>query len=326
MKARFFLSFPGLVIAAMCLTPALHCEETPSVNETLSIRYVSVHGVLAVLGALASDTVAEDLSKVGKPIAATVGRTRINADPIANSLTFSGPADEVQRLKEQAAALDRKPEQIILCFSIGQWRLLQNGIPKDCAIGQFALSEVDLAKVRVDRNGRLKPLDWSLEKVSLSNALSILGSTERFRVLSQPTIFTLSNVPATASLPPGSVWIPQGNLLQPADLSLQVLPKLQANGTIELEIDFSPVPQGQPVPIPVRGQGQGRSILRTDPFKITIQVPNRRTVYLGGIFLESPDAPPGAAMEWPFKGRLVELPIFIQPTIVESREQVGGGE
>jgi len=317
MKARILLSLPGLVIAAMCLTPALRSQETPVAEERLSLQYVSV---IRVLDALTSRKVAEDLATADKPVAATVGKTSLHADPVANTLTLSGPPVEVKRFKEQAASLDRKPVQIILSAVVGQWRLLQNGIPGDCAMDRLPLSEVDLANLRVNRNGRWMPSGWTLEKLSLSTALSILEATERMKVLSRPTIFTLNNVPATFSLC-GPVRIPQGKLLQPADMSLKVLPMLHENGEIELEIEFAPVPQGQAVPMPAQGKRLPRSILRTEPFKLTIRVPNRGTVCLGGIFLENPDTLPGEA-----KVQLVELPIFIQPTVVESPELADGVE
>ncbi len=285
-RSRILLAFLLLGTVGLC------AQEPPAVEETIPFQYVSAVGVLYKV---VEKPIPEGAELPDKPIALTTGRTKLTGDPGANTLTISGPAAEVARLKAAATLLDVKPVQIIVSVAIGRWHIQGTGEPQDCIGSQLPRWEWDPAKVPVKEDRTLKASAW---RIGMELPDLLQGLPIAFKVLAKPTAYTLARVPAKISTGQRG-WTLQANGPEVGILEFEVVPTLQANGEIQLDLQFTLDPQAQ---LPFNDFPH----LDTGPFQATITVPSRQSIYVGGIFLENSD------------GSRWELPVFISPRVVED--------
>jgi general secretion pathway protein D len=303
------------------------------------------------------------------PISMVVGKTLLIADDVNSSLLISGPQEQIDLIDKMLETLDVKPRQIQISAIIAQLNL-----GEDFEFGFDLIRTLETVGPdgrRYNGAGLLKTRNGTLTNILESNVLdevadfplaqglsiygqvnpyldvflSTLASTNRFEVLSRPTIYTLNNeyasilngqrvaVPrSTQSLvdPDGG----QANQVVTASidyvdvvLQIDVLPSINANDEITLKIR-------QVNDSIVGSQSIGNDdipTIGTQELETTVMVPNGGTVLLGGLISENNDKDE-STLPWikdvPLVGDVFgsrtrakdrnELLIFIQPKIIDN--------
>lgn len=296
------------------------------------------------------------------PVSVIVGKTLIIADSVSNELFISGPPDHLETLAELVAQLDRKPRQVIISAVIGQLTLgndLESGVDYFRTLdGQIAGSlrtrsglssgaapkigdMADFAKLAGATTGGFTL--YGLIGNRLSTYLSLLENTSRFKVLSNPTVFTLNNVPAaistgqriavpsntltTAGLPGQNASVSATVQYEEVVLEIQVIPLINSENEVTLQIQQKNDDVGDRTNI----GGNLVPNITTQQLTTTVVVPNRSSVLLGGLITERdretsnglPILSRIPIARHAFSGNKVEkdrseLLIFLQPTIVEN--------
>jgi len=293
------------------------------------------------------------------PVSVIVGKTLIIADPISNELFISGPPDHLETLEELVGQLDRKPRQVIISAVIGQltlgndieagsdwFRTLENGMAGSLRTRSSAAPKIgdltDFADLVGATTGGFTL--YGLIGNRLSSYLTLLESTSRFKVLSNPTVFTLNNVPATIStgqriaVPSNTLTtagtVPGQNASVSATvqyeevvLEIQVVPLINSEDEVTLQIAQKNDDVGDRTLI----GGNLVPNITTQSLTTTVVVPNRSSVLLGGLITER-DRKNSNGL--PILSRVpvarlvfgstrverdrTELLIFLQPTIVDN--------
>lgn len=299
------------------------------------------------------------------PECVIVGKTRIIADSAANSIIVIGPPESRTKASKILDILDRKPLQIYLSTLIGELRVdngMQYGvnylIKFDQLKGGALLRSNPLATgtdilpdISKLVSGAITP---ALSGLTLYGAIAdtvdvyarFLETTNRFRTLSRPVLYTTNNkkaviysgqevpVPTTtlSNTTPGltnSSAITANIDYKKVLLKLEVVPLINSNDEVTLVISqenntiqgFTTV-ASQQVPI-----------INTQKVVTTVTVPNRATVVLGGLISEDKQNDRngipylsripvlGALFGTTNNGKIRrELVIMIQPVIVNNNE------
>lgn len=303
------------------------------------------------------------------PQSVVIDKTLLIADNIQNMLIASGPPENLSRIEELLDAMDVRPVQIQISAIIAQLTL---GDDYEFALNFLRTLEQPAGNARGSRfNGGgtaisrapaqlfdIESLTNPANFVPASSGLSLYGqlnsyldmhlsaleSTNRFKVLSRPTIYTVNN--RQAVIDSGQrVAVPRSTLssldtggnnnnnqvvtanidFENVVLRIAVLPLINADGEITLQIQQrnddiigSTTIGGEEVPT-----------IGTQSLGTTVMVEDGGTVLLGGLISEEDSkAESGIPLfaNLPFVGRVFgstkdgvdrqELLIFIQPKVI----------
>lgn len=340
----------GAAPRAMPVTPSSSSSSSGSGGDGLSGRADQLAGP-------AENTV---------PQAMKIGKALLVADPVANSILVSGPPETRAKVNMIIDELDRRPQQVYLAVVIGQLTLGEDfefGIDYLLRVGQSGDSRVGgaLLNTRQKFLGLTPEQIFTPENISTAlNGLTIYGvigdaldyyvtaleSTNRFKVLSRPIIYTANN--KKAKIASGQkVPVPTSTLTELTDntqnaavqssidfkdvlLKLEVIPLINADGAVTLQIAQTndSIVGNQEV------SGNSIPIIGTQELNTTITVKDRQAVVLGGLVSESNRRDKSGL---PFLNRVPgvgylfgnlkkekdrqELIIFIRPIVVDTDEE-----
>ena len=301
------------------------------------------------------------------PISILVNKTRIIADPQSNTIFVMGSKEAVDKVSKLLDKLDKKPSQVYLATVIGELTLdkgLNYGIDyinKAHASGTNGGFTSSFIEQRPDiiTNKSISDIRNNLITSAFGPAagfnvygqisktvdayVNALETTNKFKVLSRPSVFALNNKKATilsgTSIPyPSSTTSALGtstiagqttsttNYLE-VDLKLEVVPLINPNNEVTLTIaQINDTVTGtqliQPNYLPVIGR---------ERIVTTVTVPDGRTVVLGGLISESEKKATNGipvVSRIPVIGNLFknnnttterkELLIFIQPQVIDG--------
>jgi type II secretory pathway component GspD/PulD (secretin) len=319
-------------------------------------------GSTGALGSAGADQAAAPQSIV-------VDKTLLVADNVQNMLIASGPPEHLRLISELLDEMDCRPSQIQISAVIAQLNLgddfdfgldflrsldnLGNGNTPGTA-GSFASRPssaqplIDVATL-TDVNNLIPAASGLTMYGQINNytdvVLSALESTERFKVLSRPTIYTVNNRQATietgqrVAVPRStlsSLDVDQGNNNQVVTanidfedvvLRIDVLPLINADGEITLQIQQR---NDDIIGSTVIGNDEIPTI-GTQVLGTTVMVQDGATVLLGGLISEEDrknETGVPLFSNLPLVGRVFgstrdnvnrqELLIFIQPKIIVS--------
>lgn len=325
-------------------------------------------------------------SQQGAPQSATIGEIRLIADNNSNSIIIFGPPESKARAKQILDLLDTRPKQVYLAVVIGQLRLSKGvdyGVsylirnkgfqPLNNLLGNSDGS--GLAATALSPNllpGGTFPNPASIvNPTSLSPALSSLAgltiygtiadsvdvfarfleSTDRFRTLSRPVIYTTNNRKATilsgqkVPVPTQSLTSATGGGIsgngsaitsniqyQDVVLKLEVIPLINSDREVNLivaqtndNVIGTDTISGNKVPI-----------ISTQEITTSVRVPNGATIVLGGLISEDKERGVEGMpyiSEIPVIGSLLggrtqskirknELIVMIQPFVVDSNDEM----
>jgi type II secretion system protein D len=307
-------------------------------------------------------------SEDNAPISVLVGKTRVVADPMANSILVVGRTSEIEKVNGLLDKLDRRPSQVYLATVIGQLTLddgfefgidyltrvnNQNGDNPNFTAGNF-VSNRDLFSRVPDVRTNLANAIPGVNGLNLYGAIgsgveafvSALETTDRFKVLSRPSVFALNNKKAVITsgtlipVPAQTVQNLNANnagtfttTIEYRDvvLKLEVVPLINEDGEVNLTIAQindtvidTTVIANNTVPI-----------IATEQIVTSVNVRDRNTIVLGGLISETKD---NSTSGTPFLSRVPgvghlfkrtnnslarkELIIFIQPTVVTSENDM----
>jgi len=258
--------------------------------------------------------------ETGSPESLLIGKTLLIADPASNEIFASGPPEHLRTLNEIIDQLDQRPRQIFLSIVIGQLTLgddFNMGIDFLRRVDDVKFAEGSLAagslRTSTDGGGTFPSLGSLVDNAAFPGAagLSIYGqigpfldtylntlqSTNRFTVLSRPSIFTVNNKKAVVAtgqriaVPVSTISSLDGsnNNLNNAVtsnieyrdvvLKLEVVPLINSNDEVTLEISQvnddivgSTTVGGNEIPT-----------IGTQEMVTTVIVPDKSTVLLGGL-------------------------------------------
>jgi|GEM_PF-382579 len=276
------------------------------------------------------------------PIAQQVGKSTIIADPFSNTIVVVGTTDVKQKVLTLLDELDQQQPQVMIEVVIGELKLqkdesygidyiLKNGpalnstnnpISGGTTTGGTTTNTSgivgfnDLGRPVLNLNGLLN--QQAVSRIATAGAggfsgyftagdaftsvVNLLQSTDRFRVISTPKVFTSSNkraiitsgeeVPVPANITSGFGGATGNNLqttssiqYKPIELRLEVLPLINSDRDVQLEVvqnisdrSGNTVIDGNSIPNVTR-----RAI------KTYVTVPNKSTLILGGLIKDSQD-------------------------------------
>ena len=304
------------------------------------------------------------------PISVLIGKTRVVADPMANAILVMGRKDAVDKVNGLLDKLDRKPAQVYLSTVIGQLTLgdgFEFGIDYLSALntkdgtnfsGSSFFSRQDVvsgnAATRAVRDLRNNVITAPFGPAAGMNLYGSIGdslelfvtaleTTNRFRVLSRPSVFALNNKKATIT---SGQQIPvpsqqtvfannganQGNTTTTIEyrdvvLKLEVVPLINIDGEVQLTI----AQVNDTVIGSQRVEPNDVPIIGTEQIITSVTVPDRNTIVLGGLISEQEKRDTQGApllSRIPGFGKLFkenkdstsrsELIIFIQPQVIQD--------
>jgi general secretion pathway protein D len=298
-----------------------------------------------------------------------VGKTQIVADPKANAIIVFGPPENRQKIRTVLTKLDKRPLQVYLSTVIGQLTLgdgLEFGVDLFQKYGridpQGTFGAAAGLKTRTG-TGDTTPDPTSLVSTAaltaatpagltvygvLNNSLNAyikaLQSSNRFKILSRPTVFTGNNKLAVISsgseVPVPDSILSQNNLsssnnvaqsstiqFKKVVLKLQVVPLINPDKEVTLTIGQ----QNDSVTGSTTITGITVPTIGTQQITTTVTLHNRETAIIGGLITES-DQTTTTGLPFlskiPILGYLFkdtqktkqrqELVILIQPTVIET--------
>jgi type II secretion system protein D len=315
------------------------------------------------------------------PVSVLVNKTRLIADPMANSILVIGPQEDIEKVNVLLDKLDRKPAQVYLATVIGQLTLgegVQSGFDYVAALSSptdgtdFAASSITtrdefLSSIiggaiapgaigDLTNNAITTPFGpasglnfYGAFGDSVEAFVTLLETTNRFKVLSRPSVFALNNKKAVITsgqlipVPAQTISVPgvggvAGSVTTTVEyrdvvLKLEVVPLINSEGEVILTISqvldtVVATQRVEPNDVPIIG---------TEQLVTTVTVPNGRTVVLGGLISEETITDTRGVpviSQVPLLGRLFrndvdsqerrELMIFIQPNVITDNTGLVG--
>ncbi len=314
-----------------------------------------------------------------KPQSVIIGNSRIIADLSLNKIIIIGPPEAKARAAQVLDMLDRRPKQVYLACVIGQLTLGNNidfGIDYLARFGDVrVLGQGQAGTINNLISNRTAALDLVPGTTTAVNAaatvartalpvvsgLSVFGaigdsvdvyaralaSTNRFKIISRPMIYTANGQIATIS---SGQRVPfagntQSNIntsnvndvgttltasteYQEANLELAVRPLINSDSEVTLNISQVNDTVGSSVTI---SAGTTAPTINTQKLDTTVTVPNRQTIVLGGLISDQEDrTQTGIPLlkDIPYVGYLFastqksktrrELIVLIQPFIIDN--------
>jgi general secretion pathway protein D len=320
------------------------------------------------------------------PTVVTVGKTRLMADNNSNSIIVFGSPDIVSRVFAMIDELDRKPLQVYLATVIGELTVSQGSefgidiLQKFQKVGQgglatgvvtpgtsgFAGSTSSTTTTTASPVPEPRSLTSSLG-FPLPTGLTLYGAigstldayvraletTDRFKVISRPSVYTTNNklaviasgsqIPVPGNITSGFTGSASNTLTTTANvnyesvlLELQIVPLINANHEVTLQIRQTNNSQGASQII----SGNSVPTILTQEINTEVTVPDKSTVVIGGLITDNTKRNTSGVpllSDIPGIGYLFqdtskskerdELIIMIQPTVVETdAEQIAANE
>lgn len=319
----------------------------------------------------------------GAPLAVNVGKARLIADPAANNILVFGPPEAKAKAARVLAALDRRPKLVYLATVIGQLTLgdgievgvdyllkFKNLNPNGPTSGVAGLLRTtsgfdilaDPSKVLSSAANSLAGTATGTASAAapLASGLTVYGTiaesvdiyakalatTNRFKVLHRPVVFTTNNTKAVISSGQ-SVPIPVSSLTSaitstPNDVGTAITSNIQYKDVV-LKLEVIPlVNSASEVTLTIGQQNDSLlesvlvsnnqvPVIGTQTLTTTVTVKNRETIVLGGLITEEKQrsrtgipllsSVPGLGYLFSTNKRSTtrrELIIMIQPLIVNS--------
>jgi len=317
---------------------------------------------------------------VQPPASVIVGKTLLIADPQSNTLIVSGPPEQLSKIDELISAIDIRPRQVYISAIIAQVTLsddIQLGVDLLRRVEDIEFAGQNISVAGAFQSGQgtgiLDPTqlinfgdfvatagtDDPLSGLSavrgfngLNTYLGIgeflnayvraLETTNKFKVLARPTIFTANNSPARLSsgqripiptstqstVVAGNSQSLNSNIeFEDVLLEIEVLPLINSDDEVTLQIaqindsvNGSTIIDGNPIPN-----------ITTEELETLVSVPNGAIVIVGGLIQESENR---STTGLPFLSKIPflknlsgantkdkdrsELLVFIQPQIIET--------
>ncbi len=312
------------------------------------------------------------------PISVLVGKTRIIADRQSNSIIIMGSAEAERVVLDMIDRLDRKPLQVYLATVIGELRLgddtqfgvdfLQKYVPfrgRDATQGGLSGGLINGRNDIIgatNTTGNIANLADMLVTTpfgptsglnlygqigqSLDVVVTALESTERFKVLSRPVVYTQNGKRAEITsgqeipVPGQSITDASGQVnnatvttsieFKQVVLKLEVLPTINDNDEVTLDI----VQINDRVVGTQLVGGNDIPIIGKQELNTTVTVANRSTIILGGLISETESVDESGIpilKNIPIFGNAArsssksksrsELMIFIQPIVVHDDQE-----
>jgi type II secretion system protein D len=308
-------------------------------------------------------------SEDNAPVSVLVGKTRVIADPMANAILVVGRKEEIEKVNSLLDKLDRKPAQVYLATIIGQLTLGDgfnlgidllsqhsdsDGNGNNFVGGNLNTNRNSFTDMRQNLRSVLSTTSTAASGLnlygqigdSLEIYLNALETTNRFKVLSRPSVFALNNKKATitsgSQIPVPAQTVQNLNAgnnnavtttidFRDVVLKLEVVPLINDDGEVNLTISQindtvtgSTVIGGNSVPI-----------IGTEQVITSVTIRDRNTIVLGGLISETNDKSNSGT---PFLSRVPgvgnlfkqrkdsttrkELIIFIQPQVVSGDDSL----
>jgi type II secretion system protein D len=255
------------------------------------------------------------------PAMATVGKTRLLADNLSNSIIVFGTPDAMSRVNDMIDQLDRKPLQVYLATVIGQLtvgRGMEFGVDILQKFQQAnsygaATGLINTAAGTSAANMPEPSTVTSAMGFPLSSGLTIYGAigntvnayvraletTNRFKIISRPSVYTTNNkaatiasgsqVPVPASTTSGFTGS-STDLVTTSSISyenvllqLSIIPVINANHEVTLRIRQSNDSIGGQQTI----SGNSIPIIDTQKLDTEVRVPDKSTIVIGGLISDS---------------------------------------
>ena len=261
------------------------------------------------------------------PISVLVGKTRIIADPRANSILAYGPKASLKKLSELIDELDQRPPQVYIATVIGQLQLgdgFEFGVDYLSQFQPFrgnnpsegGITSSLFASGRSDATNSIADLRDNLitNPFSPANGLNLYGqignsleafvtaleTTDRFEIVSRPVIYTANNKKAVITsgqripVPTSTLT----NTTNTANNSNNVTTNIEYEDVV-LKLEVVPLINSNgeitltiaQVNDNVIGEQNVSNntvpIIGTEQLTTTVTVPDRTTIVLGGLISES---------------------------------------
>jgi len=308
-------------------------------------------------------------SEDNAPVSVLVGKTRVIADPMANAILVVGRKEEIEKVNSLLDKLDRKPAQVYLATIIGQLTLgdgfnfgidllgAQNdsdGTGNDFIGGNLNTNRNSFTDMRQNLRSVLSTTSTTASGLnlygqigdSLEIYLNALETTNRFKVLSRPSVFALNNKKATitsgSQIPVPAQTVQNLNAgannavtttidFRDVVLKLEVVPLINDDGEVNLTISqINDTVTGERIV-----GANSVPIIGTEQVVTSVTIRDRNTIVLGGLISETTDKTNSGT---PFLSRVPglgnlfkqrkdsttrkELIIFIQPQVVKGDESL----
>lgn len=307
-----------------------------------------------------------DSSRQTSPQSVTVGSTTLIADNRANSILVMGPPEARDKAAEILTRLDRRPMQVYLSAVIGQITLREGQDTGIDVIQKFVNDGTHgVASSLITRTGDNQTILDPAELVTadafplaagltgylvvddiLDVYVNLLASTNDFKVIGRPTVFTQNNEKATI-LSGSRVAVPTQTLtdinnntstavsssinFEDVVLKLEVIPLINSNREITLQI----AQKNDSITGEQTISGNTVPIIGTQELTTTVTMPNLSTVVLGGLISTSKQRTTSGIpylKDIPLLGYLFrntsdkverqELIVMIQPSVVETPMEI----
>jgi type II secretion system protein D len=320
------------------------------------------------------------------PTVVTIGKTKLMADNNSNSIIIFGSQDIVDRVTAMIDQLDRKPLQVYLATVIGELTVSQGTefgidiLQKFQKVGQGGLatsvvtpgtagfagstssSTTSTTSPVLDPRNLISSTGFPLPTgLTLYGAIGstldayvrALETTNRFKVISRPSVYTTNNklaviasgsqIPVPGNITSGFTGSSSNTLTTTANvnyesvlLELQIVPLINANHEVTLKIRQTNNSQGASQVI----SGNSVPTILTQEINTEVTVPDKSTVVIGGLITDNTKYNTSGVpllSDIPILGYLFrdtskskerdELIIMIQPTVVETdAEQIAANE
>lgn len=255
------------------------------------------------------------------PVSVLVGKSRIVADPMSNTIIVIGRQEEISKVDALLDKLDRKPSQVYLATVIGELTLTDTMITGVDYISSLTNKNFTASSItsRTDilggtggagraindlRNNAITTPFGPSSGLNLYGAagsglgifLNALQTNSNFKVLSRPSIFALNNKKAVISsgrkVPyPASTVTNAANLNGTVTsttsyldvvLKLEVVPLINTDGEVTLTISqINDTLIGTQLITPNQVP-----IIGTEQLVTSVTIPDRNTIVLGGLISE----------------------------------------
>jgi general secretion pathway protein D len=296
------------------------------------------------------------------PLSVLVGKTRLVADVQANKLLAYGPPEDLAKVSNLLDRLDHKPPQVYLATIIGQLTLGDDvdfgvsylrRLSEEGNLGGGFITAENLGRAVADiRNPALDlPLRPFAPGLNLYGEIGegvdafihALEQTQRFKVLSRPSIYAANNKKAVITsgrripVPTSSVSDLANNNsvrtaidFQDVVLKLEVIPLINSSKEVSLNIaQVNDTVVGEQMVAE-----NSVPVIATERLLTAVTVPNRSTIVLGGLITENEEKITSGiplisripVLGHAFKSTTSrkarkELIIFIQPVVVEDNPE-----
>lgn len=299
------------------------------------------------------------------PESVIVGKTKIIADNRANSILIIGPPESIARAGELLTKLDSAPRQVYLATVIGELTLNDDSEFGIDLLQKFKGTNHGNIATQINNSGTTKLDPSSLTTAAVFPAtagLSVYGAvgstlnyyvtalqtSNRFKVLSRPSVYTSNNKKAVIAsgqqVPvPGSTQstvntgttnntVVSANVeYKPVELKIAVVPLINTSKEVTLQI----AQKNDTIGATSNIGGNEVPAINTQQFTTSVTVPNRQTVVLGGLIINNANKDI-AGLPWisnvPVIGLLFkqttkkssrrEIIILIEPNVIETQEEL----